>query len=71
MAVRRRQGRLDPVGAKRGGREAEKRVLWGHMAAVYTGRAENSAWVDYAVQHMPVLLSSLDSPTDLRSSPLC
>jgi hypothetical protein len=50
MAVRRRQGRLDPVGAKRGGREAEKRVLWGHMAAVYAGRAENSAWVAYAVQ---------------------
>jgi hypothetical protein len=51
MAVRRRQGRLDPVGAKSGGREAEKRVLWGHMAAVYAGRAENSAWVAYAVQH--------------------
>jgi hypothetical protein len=50
MAVRRRQGRLDPVVAKRGGREAEKRVLWGHMAAVYAGRAENSTWVAYAVQ---------------------
>jgi hypothetical protein len=52
MAVRRRQGRLDPVGAKRGGREAENRVLWGHMAAVYAGRAENSARVAYAVQHV-------------------
>jgi hypothetical protein len=50
MAVRRRQGRLDPVGSKRGGREAEKGVLWGHMAAVYAGRAKNSAWVAYAVQ---------------------
>jgi hypothetical protein len=39
MAVRRRQGRLDPIGAKRGWREAEKRVLWGHMAVVYAGRA--------------------------------
>jgi hypothetical protein len=56
MAVRRHQGRLDPVGAKRGGREAEKRVLWGHMAAIYARRAENSAWVAYVVQHIVSVL---------------
>jgi hypothetical protein len=66
MAVRRRQGRLDPVGAKRGGREAEKRVLWGHMAAVYAGRAENSAWVAYAVQQ--ILTSQIQLPINTASS---
>lgn len=34
-------GHLDPVGAKGARREAEKRVLWGHNAAVYAGRDEN------------------------------
>jgi hypothetical protein len=67
MAVRRRQGRLDPVGAKRGGREAEKRVLWGHMAAVYAGRAENSAWVAYVVQQNCTLLVGLKRVSSTHS----
>jgi hypothetical protein len=60
-AERRQHGRTTPPG----GREAEKRVLWGHMAAVYAGRAENSAWVAYAVQH---LLNSLTTIGTSRSS---
>jgi hypothetical protein len=40
IAVRRRQSRLDPVGARSGGREAEKRGPWGRVAAVCVGVPE-------------------------------